>query len=296
MRNLKVVKTSEEKVVSVLFRMKTKLILLLCLAQVLTVRSVDFDCIFVESMWPALANTYSCYVENATNLDVLEVTSVNGNHQEGRTNLDVAGFEWSPHLYVVNSIPTNFDVFLPNLQGFRLMYARLPSVSPSDLKQFPNLKLLSLARNNLTILHEDLLVSMPQLQWIQFSENPLRNISQNLLEKLDDLAFADFVLCDCISFLAMMPHQLLELPGLFAENCPYEPPPASTTEIIPTTSDIPDDECSSACLDIINDLHNKNEILRERLGNSEIIAEKRFAEIERQLSELIDPSEPYKKL
>ena len=114
----------------------------------------------------------------------------------------------------------------------------------------------------------------------------MQNISQNLIDGLDQLKEAWFFIAGCLNFYAETPAQFEELRSIFIINCPFNPPAATTTtETIPKTTE---NQCSNPCIDLIEDKVLLDNIAQLRLENEKLRenANERFAVLGRQLREL----------
>ena len=259
---------------------------MMLVVKVLTVNSVEIDCNFM--IFDGFEQAYGCQVTTLRNIGEHLVTAVKGDHKVGRSNDNVIVF--SLLSITVNRIPSGLGEFFPSLETLYFFQAYLQTLTKDDMKQFPNLEIVYLPYNNIAILAGDVFKDTPHLRRISFQGTPLQNISQFLLDGLNELTWVDFYLCNCVSFQAQNPSQFPELRRLFAANCPFSEPPitTTTTEII-TTTKIPDNECSSGCQNQINDLQLENEKLQfeiQNLHKREKVVDERFAEIERQLREI----------
>ena len=268
---------------------------------VFAVSSIEIECQFSLDGWDNFVNNpYRCWVLSVCKADETVITGISGTHISGKSNSDVNLFLWYNN--AIGFVPSNIDAFFPNIETVQFAGTHLTSISANDLNQFPNLKSLYMLINNLGILEGDLFDGTPNLRFINFGFNPLQNISQNLIDGLDQLEQAAFYDAGCLSFHAQMPAHFEELKRMFVTNCKFNPPPTTTTtEIIPTTTE---NQCSNACVDLIDEnveklsievtelrdgiveLRLENEMLREDSAEREEVANERFAELERQLREL----------
>ena len=252
---------------------------MLLVIKVSTVDSVEIDCQFL--IFSGSAQAYGCHVTALRNIGEHLVTAVKGDHEEGRSNDDVIMF--SLVAITINRVPSGLGELFPNLKILRFYQTYLQTLTADDMRQFPNLEILNFPLNRIKVLAGDVFKESPNLREISFQPTPLQNISQFLLDGLNNLKFAAFTNCNCVSFTVNFPSQFLELRTLFATNCTFlEPPITTTTTEIITTTKIPVNECSSGCQNQIDDLQFEIQSLLER----EKVAEERFAEIERQLREV----------
>ena len=266
---------------------------------VLEVSSIEIVCQFSLNNWDDFVkNPYRCWVRSVSKVNETVITRISGTHIDGRSNSDVNFFECVN--IAVGFVPSNIDAFFPNIESIQFYETKLTSISANDLNQFPYLKSLYLGNNKISILEGDLFDGTPNLRLINFVHIPLQNISQNLIDGLDQLERAAFFNAGCLDFRAQTPAELEELRRMFGTNCPFNLS-TTTTEIIPTTTE---NQCSNACVDLIDENVEKlsievtelrdgiaqvrleNEMLREDSAAREEVANERFAELERQLREL----------
>lgn len=125
---------------------------------------------------------YMCLVSNAIITEPeSEIRSCDGEHEEGRTNEDVARFEFSK--CDVDYIPRGLTALFTNLTQLDIYNCGLKEILRSDLRGLWTLTTFYARRNLLTSLPDDLFVDM-KLRRISFAYNKLKYMSSELLKPL----------------------------------------------------------------------------------------------------------------
>jgi hypothetical protein len=151
-------------------------------------------------------------------------------------------------------------VFFPYIRAFQWFNSNLWLISAQDLRQFPNLILLSLSKNKITTLESDVFKFTPRLILINFDNNLLFHVGDDFLETVRYLSKAYFRSNPCFNDYELTPSAVRRLNERIPEACPMLPeevtsyPPPTTVSMIPTEDP---EGCSSKCLDIITSLHDR---------------------------------------
>lgn len=162
--------------------MKKVLIFLLAFSA-LKVESVKVDCEF----WFHPYHGYECKVKSLviSTQSNREVTEVSGAHKSAKVNADVKSFEVEKQ--TVKFFPQLSKIF-SGLEIVKVLNSSLSEVKNSDLKQFGGkLKDLQLPENQIEILQGNLFEFNPNLEWISFSNNKLRQIDDGVFNGLTKL-------------------------------------------------------------------------------------------------------------
>ena len=188
---------------------------MLCVVISLEITAVEFDCKFRHNYKFHLKKVYECYVKNIT--DKTDSFSVTGTHLEGKRNVDVE----SLCLFNIETkkIPSGISKIFPNLTGLYWWYAKLPEISANDLKQFPNLVVIDLLKNNIKTLEGGIFHHTLNLTVVNIDRNPLKRVDDYLLDGLNLLRNASFLSSRCINFVATNQSSLIELKQKISENC-----------------------------------------------------------------------------
>ena len=182
--------------------------------------AVELNCEFSEYDWPFLGMSYGCSVLDIHKTDKNALSAIRGHKDRGKGNADVVTFSfWNSD---ISTIPSAIGFFFPNLKGFEWYRTKLQSISSTDLKQFPKLQYLYLAANRLIALDGDLFRYTRNLKGINFSNNNLQSITDNILDGLNLLEEANFQGNECVKFRAFDDHGFVELKQNFAKNCTNE--------------------------------------------------------------------------
>jgi len=185
--------------------------------------SVVIECEFGDWPFNAFGWQYPCEVIGLKNLYISEVTEVNGNHMNNRTNADVEVF-WSDgnKTGVENSLltfPKNLEKYFPSLFVIYIGGHRLTKIASEDLAPWPKLTVLSLYDNRIKKLDADLFQHSPKLATANFGNNLIKNVGAGLLSNLNELKEANFRGNPCIEFSAYAPQAIEELKGKLLSQC-----------------------------------------------------------------------------
>lgn len=220
-----------------------------------------FNCKYSVASAAIIGTTYQCYPRLSNPGDKSNLESVVGTHVSGKSLLDVDS------LYIENQdvgyVPKDIELFFPNLKGLQFHIGHLLSISATDLKPFPNLLSLALARNMFTSLPGDLFQYTPKLAYLDFDNNQIQHEGVNLLKHLKDLKYGRFRNNPCINFYASTPTEVETL-KLKLVACPLiDPVPDPTTTIAPNTDET--DTCPFECSERIETLECKVHEIEKKL-------------------------------
>lgn len=266
--------------------------------------SVDIKCNFSTFTWTFLnSQIYTCKVVEIFNPELDDVSQIFGNHQPGKTNADVIGFDVeNSHFFTV--IPRNIEKFFPNLIAFELSNGRLTSVSPIDLAPWKNLTHFRAAQNKIETLDGDLLQNSLKIFYLSFRDNLIRNVGAGLLSNLSQLTSVFFRNNACISLDGTTPQGIEKLKSSLLTSCPplttpkapetttvttSREPDTTTVSVLPTTEDL--GQCQARCSinDEVNDLKTIAEQQALKIDQQNALAKEqaqRIANLEMSVREL----------
>ena len=208
-----------------------------------------------------------------------EITSIVGEHYEGKSNFDVKGI-WFFENPMLMQIPDKIIDFFPNLRTFAMRVTRVSSISSENLRSFPNLIEFSLVgTRELTSLDSSLFIHNPKLQLIDFRSNGLTHVGHGLFSGLTDLTAADFRFNYCTHGQASIRE---ELPALIEDlkiSCPW----------FEEETTAPPDQCAIECSEKIDILEREIFVQRQEVEKHNqilILYEKRLVELEKQMREI----------
>lgn len=181
------------------------------------------QCINLECKFNLIFNA-DFVLENecvARNLNVTSrnetVTTINGHlasffHDHNTTSLKVLH-------NTMHFIPQGIQTFFPDIERILIHRSELKSIEQADIKPFPKLIELNVWGNDIEKLDDDLFQFNPEIFTLDFSNNKLKVIGENVLTPLNKLDYACFRGNDCI-FFTLWKRSLIE--GFKAEvkaNC-----------------------------------------------------------------------------
>lgn len=181
----------------------------------------------------------------------------------GKTNNDVIGLNiWNQNL---RKIPQGIDGDFKNIQAFQVYNSKLGTIAKEDLRQFPNLILLSILKNDVLVIDGDLLAYNRKLLNVDFISNLLLHIGENLFQGLTTLVSVNFSNNPCVSSYRATPQSIQELNRQFPILCP---------PIAPVST-----ECADSCVLRIKNLEEKHSL---QIAENE----QRITELEKQIREI----------
>lgn len=166
----------------------------LCLS---VVTAIELQCEF--KTMESNENFYACDVKDPrVDSSRTIVTSIKGDHLDGRKNSDVNSFRVY-HSSLLRAIPQGLENFFPNLTMISVVKTRLSSITQSTLKPLTELTVLDLTMNKIRVLESGLFKFNTKLTDVYFGNNPLNAIAGDILEPLVSLKVADFSNNLCIN-------------------------------------------------------------------------------------------------
>lgn len=127
-----------------------------------------------------------------------KLPSVTGNHIEGKSFLDVEGFNIFSTANEIRYFPKIGEVF-PHLKIVRLSAVEMIEIHQSDLKPLIDLEFLNLAFNSIQFLEENLFEFNKNLKMIDFWMNKISYIAPNVFDNLINLNILWLLKNDCVS-------------------------------------------------------------------------------------------------
>lgn len=117
------------------------------------------------------------------------------------------------------SRPKRIEKFFPELEGLEIFNSSLKSITRNDLKPMWNLKLVHMSSNELKELDGDLFEETQKVHWVDFSDNKIKFVGENLLNNLKQLKVANFENNTCIFMTAAFPVEIAQLKRELREKC-----------------------------------------------------------------------------
>lgn len=130
-----------------------------------------------------LSEKYTCEVDYINLKPGTIIKSITGQHEDGKTNLDVHAI-WFSRLNHSTYLLRGFSNIFPNLTFLRVYLYKLKEITRDDLVGLENLEELDASYCGLTFLPDNLFEGMRKLKVISFSNNKLVHLSSKLLKPL----------------------------------------------------------------------------------------------------------------
>lgn len=144
------------------------------------------------------------------------VTSIYGNHIDGRSNSDVHGFVI--HSQGLAFIPVNVESFFPNIRALDVYNNFISNVTNFHLKPFTNLVHFAIIDNKITSLDTDVFKGLSFLNYVSFRNNSIRHVGHDFI--LPSLGEIHFDLNECINEVAVNATQIDSLKFNLLLKCP----------------------------------------------------------------------------
>lgn len=140
-----------------------------------------FNMLEISCSWfTEVGKRYGCEVTSTEKAPLdKEIRLFQGKHKLGKTNNDIEFviFLKQP----IGFVPLNLQKEFPNLKYLFIEDCGIEKVSREDLKGLENLEYLSMSKNKLTSLPDDLFADMKTLKGISFADNKLERLSSDFL-------------------------------------------------------------------------------------------------------------------
>lgn len=160
--------------------------------------AITFECLYSIEDWVILDKVYGCTVQKLK-IEVSDnvLVSVSKSHLKGKTSKDVQTLNIENS--TLTTLPKSIDKSFPNLKGLRVAKSRLTTIRSDDLKPFPALRVLCLWANLLTTLDGNLFINNPNLEFVNFGSNQIKNVGPKFFSPLTKLVAAYFEDNTCIN-------------------------------------------------------------------------------------------------
>lgn len=145
------------------------------------------ECSFVVIDMGFSRDLYTCDIKRfmRSNEEGGIVTAVNGKHDEGKTNSDVAALRVEYNSW--KFVPNNIDKFFPHLETFQVLNSTLQKVSQQNFVGFSKMTAISLWKNKLTSIDENTFEKNLLLEGLYLSDNQIDVILPLTFAKLKKL-------------------------------------------------------------------------------------------------------------
>ena len=143
---------------------------------------------------------YACYGDAEYKCDPRRyyLEGVVRKHRPGKKRADVRLVVFK-HDHMMDYVPEGLGFFFPNTEVFSCGGCHMHYIEKSDLKQFPQLKILNLYENRLKYLPGNLFENTPHLEYFSVSSNPIRSIGKGFFNHTPKLKQFGFF-TDCYSW------------------------------------------------------------------------------------------------
>jgi len=148
-----------------------------------------FECDYQLNSWDVLGNIYNCYITKGTKISSLDesfVESAIGTHKSGHKNDDIKGVYIT--VGTIPYFPRGWEKIFKNLLGIHFCGTQLKEVHQSDLKPFPQLRVLYFHNNLIEIIEEGLFEYNPELEFIYLDKNKISHIDPKVFDNLSKLS------------------------------------------------------------------------------------------------------------
>lgn len=179
----------------------------------------ELECSFERVGWDdVIGPAYTCKVQN---LNVTTprclITAMEGRHPLGESNENVNT------LLIIEQtcefFPIGIGKYFKKLEGIAVQKSGLKKITKYDLKDFVNLKSISLFGNELKTIESNLFMFNPKLKLISVFNNKLKHIFSNIFDGLDNLERVYFRSNPCISEDGLNAEKIEQLKCKFIESC-----------------------------------------------------------------------------
>jgi len=161
---------------------------------------MSIECSYSTTYWITLKNFYYCSVNidpSITTQESANITSISGNHLNGKTNSDVSGIYANSK--TINYFPRGLETFFMNIKAIEIINCKLKEIHQDDLKPFPKLVEIWLYINSLEVLEEGLFDYNPDLEYIHFRNNKIVHIEPKIFDHLSKLSTLILSSNSCVS-------------------------------------------------------------------------------------------------
>lgn len=193
------------------------------ITHIVTSLTLNMECSFdIASPWANYDGTVAgkrCSVINLLTKQPENITTVNdtsGNRYHSE-NVKILRIESQTAYFLPNDIEKHF----PHLEALMVLNSELKQISRHNMEVFPALKQLVMYQNHLERLDSNLLEFNLALNFVDFSNNKLKEVGEALFMPLPHLVYAYFKGNLCIDKDAYAEDSINQLKALFKEKCPH---------------------------------------------------------------------------
>lgn len=190
------------------------------LSAVISSHSVTIECEFILfQSWPLPMNgSYTCSVKTIVSSKENVLTQVSQNHMQGKSDKDVEILQIVGKTLMF--LPQKMENFFPNLKGLYIFRTSLKTIERENLTPFPNLIFIYVGATSVETIEWDLFLDNPKIEYISFSESPIKSIGPTFLDPLSNLKEVHFSKCVCITKFIADPCKIDEMKEALIKNCP----------------------------------------------------------------------------
>jgi hypothetical protein len=160
-----------------------------------------------ENEYQVIGKVYRCDSKNlSTTTEDDTVTETSGDHETGKDDTDVRLLKIEQQN--IPRLPKNLNKFFPDLVGLIIDSSNLRVISKHDLSAFSKLNILFIGHNRIENLDADTFEETPDIEWLVFTDNFTKRISDDVLKSLSKLNFANFLRNTYINRKAVNGHEI----------------------------------------------------------------------------------------
>jgi hypothetical protein len=181
-----------------------------------------FDCEFETQRWVVHEEVYTCTPEIYDDPLIPYEIYIKGNHEPDKKLLSDVRALAIYNQHELREIPKGLGIFFTYLLILKIYNSRIHTISAKDLQQFPRLTILWIEFTLIQTLDGNLFSYTPNIMWIQFRDNFIRHVGENLLTGFSYLGATVYFDEFCIKYSAETPEQIKELNRMLSEKCPID--------------------------------------------------------------------------
>lgn len=180
--------------------------------------SLNVTCDYRTASWGFIDDHYQCHINELRVESQDEVIdAIHGEHLPEKSAADVKSIHIDEQYCMF--MPKNFDSFFKNIEGIRISTSNLESITQADLKVFPNLKQLVLSNNVIIELSADLFEHNQELTFLDFANNNILLIAENIFTPIENLESIDLTDNICITKAGHTEADIEEVVREIIANC-----------------------------------------------------------------------------
>lgn len=174
-------------------------------------RAFELECKFFKTFYGVVGILYTCdEAEVILSGSQTSLETVSGTHLSNLTNVDVQAVMVAEQK-TMEKLPEGLDHLFPHLASILWTFGNLKSISPKDLKPFPDLMVLILNHNQITSLEADLFEHTRSLVLIEMRDNQIKHIGAGIFSGLEKLVKVDLLRNRCIDRESIYEEELKKL-------------------------------------------------------------------------------------